>query len=361
MFHSETNNSIDWRQLYPFKSHWHEPGSGFGRMHYVDEGPLDSTIGQRPETLLFVHGNPTWSFHWRRLILALRDRYRCVAPDHIGCGLSDKPRQFLRLWHHIDHLSSLVGALELNRITLVAQDWGGAIGLAAMLGMPTHFERIILFNTGAFPPTYIPWRIRTCRIPVLGRLAVQGANLFSLAALRMTLARRRNLEPAVAAGYLAPYDTWGNRRAVYGFVRDIPRRPSNWILRKLAEVERETSVLRSDGNGFVDDLPVLGWCQTWRTLAAIERHLPKLADRPICLIWGMRDWCFRPDCLDRFIEAWPQAEVHRLADVGHWVVEDTPEESLAIIERFLGSQLSAVGSQPESTLGQQPIADSRQP
>jgi haloalkane dehalogenase len=306
-------------------------------MHYVDEGPLDSSNGRQPETLLFVHGNPTWSFHWRRLILALRDRYRCVAPDHIGCGLSDKPPRFLTLSNHIDHLSSLVGTLDLNSITLLAQDWGGAIGLAAMLGIPTHFERIILFNTGAFPPRYIPWRIAACRLPILGRLAVQGGNLFSRAALRMTLARQPRLEPEVAAGYLAPYDSWASRRAVYGFVRDIPRRPSNWILRKLADVERQTSVWPPTGHAYVDDLPLLTWCNTWRRLVAIERHLPRLADRPSCLIWGMRDWCFRPDCLDRFLQAWPQAEVHRLADVGHWVVEDAPEQSLAIVERFLKS------------------------
>jgi haloalkane dehalogenase len=305
----------DWRELYPFESHWHEPGSGFGRMHYVDEGPLGSSNGDPAETLLFVHGNPTWSFHWRRLILALRNRYRCIAPDHIGCGLSDKPRQFLRLWNHIDHLSSLMSTLELHRITLIAQDWGGAIGLAALLGMPSRFDRIVLFNTGAFPPRYVPWQIRVCRIPVLGRLAVQGANLFSRAALRMTLTRQRRLDSSVAAGYLAPYISWANRRAVYGFVRDIPS-PRRRVSPKLATESRRDSA-------------------TW--LETIEGQLPSLADRSALLIWGMRDWCFRPDCLDRFIEAWPQAEVHRLADVGHWVVEDAPEETLSIVKRFLES------------------------
>jgi haloalkane dehalogenase len=76
---------------------------------------------------------------------------------------------------------------------------------------------------------------------------------------------------------------------------------------------------------------------TGQLLADIERRLPVFSDRPISLIWGLRDWCFRPDCLERFVEAWPQAEVHRLADVGHWVVEDAPDESLAIIERFLAA------------------------
>lgn len=298
--------SNDWRPLYPFASHWVElPG---GRMHYVDEGPAN------PErTLLFVHGNPTWSFHWRRLIAALRPTCRCVAPDHVGCGLSEKPSKYFRLDDHIENLLALVEHLQLDRITLVAQDWGGAIGLGAMLRAAERCESIVLFNTGAFPPRYIPWRIRACRVPVVGRLAVQGANLFSLAALRMTLARRSGLEPAVAAGYLAPYDSWANRQGVFGFVRDIPSGPDH---------------------------------PTWQTLAEIERKLPTFADRPIALVWGMRDWCFRPDCLDRFVDAWPRAEVHRLADVGHWVVEDAPEESLAITEEFLFRNLTVASEPP---------------
>jgi haloalkane dehalogenase len=235
------------------------------------------------------------------MIQALSGRYRCVAVDHLGCGLSDKPTQLLRLDEHIENLAALVRHLKLERVTLVAQDWGGAIGLGAMLDHPA-LERVVLFNTGAFPPRYIPWRIRACRIPLLGQLGVQGLNLFSRAALRMTLSRRSSLEPAVAAGYVAPYNSWPHRRAVFGFVYDIPNRPAD---------------------------------ATWQTLARIERELPKLASLPISLVWGMRDWCFRPDCLDRFQAAWPKAESHRLADVGHWVVEDAPEESLAIVEDFL--------------------------
>jgi haloalkane dehalogenase len=326
-------NSNDWRRLYPFESHWHDSGSGFGRMHYVDEGPLDSFNGRQPETLLFVHGNPTWSFHWRSLILALRDRYRCVAPDHIGCGLSDKPRQFLTLDDHIANLTELIYSMQLDRLTLIAQDWGGAIGLGAMLQMRERLQRIVLFNTGAFPPRYIPWRIRACRIPVIGRLAVQGANAFSRAALRMTLARRSRLPADVEAGYLAPYDSWAHRRAVYGFVRDIPR-PRKPVFPDLII------------DPFPDD-------STWGRLSVIEQGLRSLADRPSCLIWGMRDWCFRPDCLDRFLEAWPRAEAHRLADVGHWVVEDAPEEALAIVEQFLES---GVGCRVSGASAQHPTS-----
>lgn len=283
-----------WRSLYPFESHWHELPAG--RMHYVDEGPREAP------PLLMVHGNPTWSFHWRRLVESFRDRYRVVAVDHLGCGLGDKPPRAFRLADHIGHLVSLVDGLDLRDITLVAQDWGGAIGLGAMLERPERLARIVLFNTGAFPPWYIPRRIAVCRWPVVGRLGVQGLNLFTRAALTMTLYRERRLEPEVAAGYLATTDTWAHRRQTYEFVADIPMRTAH---------------------------------PTWQTLADIERGLPSLASRRAMLVWGMQDWCFRPDCLAKFEGVWPDAEVHRLEDVGHWVVEDAPELAQQLVGDFL--------------------------
>jgi haloalkane dehalogenase len=216
--------------------------------------------------------------------------------------LSDLQPRPLRLADHIDNLVRLIDALDLERVTLIAQDWGGAIGLGAMLRERQRFERIVLFNTGAFRPWFIPWRIRVCRTPVFGRLAVQGGNAFSRAALTMTLGRKRRLEPDVAAGYLAPYDSWQRRAAVQQFVEDIPLSPRH---------------------------------PTWATLGEIEDQLPTLADVPALLVWGMRDWCFTPECLERFVAVWPRAEVHRLADVGHWVVEDAPEEAATHVELFL--------------------------
>jgi haloalkane dehalogenase len=216
--------------------------------------------------------------------------------------MSDLQPRPLRLADHIDKQLRLIDALDLERVTLVAQDWGGAIGLGAMLKRRERFERIVLFNTGAFRPWFIPWRIRVCRTPMLGTLALRGANAFSRAALTMTLSRKRRLEPDVAAGYLAPYDSWARRAAVEQFVRDIPlssRHP------------------------------------TWQTLGEIEDQLPTLADQPALLVWGERDWCFTTECLGRFAADWPRAEVRRLPDVGHWVVEDAPNEAGQFVDDFL--------------------------
>ena len=280
----------------PFPSHWLDLPDG--QMHYVDELPPGEPRG----TLLFVHGNPTWSFHWRRLIGAFREQWRCVAPDHLGCGLSDLQPRPLRLADHIENLSSLVKQLDLRRVTLVAQDWGGAIGLGTLLAERSRFERIVLLNTAAFRPWFCPWRIRVCRWPVVGRLAVQGGNAFSRAALTMTLARHKRLAPEVAAAYLAPYDSWQRRAAVYQFVRDIPLSPQH---------------------------------PTWATLGGIEDRLGELTDMPATVIWGERDWCFTPACRERFEQVWPQAESHRIDDAGHWVVEDAPEDVERLIREFL--------------------------
>jgi len=306
---SKSSYASSWAALYPFASHYLDLADS--AYHYLDESAARADASDVP-TLLFVHGNPTWSFHWRRLIEANRDQYRCVAPDHLGCGLSDLQPCRLRLADHIDNLVQLIDALDLRRVTLVAQDWGGAIGLGALLRRRNRFDRIALFNTGAFPPWFIPWRIRICRWPLWGQLALQGANAFSRAALRMTLGRSSQLDPRVEQAYLAPYYNWQSRAGVHQFVRDIPLSAQH---------------------------------PTWHTLAEIEAGLPQLAHLPQLLVWGMQDWCFTPECLDKFCEYWPHAEAHRLEDVGHWVVEDAPAASQERLADWLErSATSAAGA-----------------
>ena len=303
----EADKRFGWHKLYPF-----EPRSvsvAGCRYHYIDE-----CTGEAPDaTLLFVHGNPTWSFHWRGLVSAWRTQYRCIAVDHLGCGFSERPAKSLRLADHIDNLVEFLDKLDLDNVTLVAQDWGGSIGLGTILRRRERFRRIVLFNTGAFRPRPygcpIPWRIRVCRTPVLGRLAVQGANLFARAAQRMTLARKHHLDKTVRDGCLAPYDNWAARRGIYDFVEDIPASPRH---------------------------------PTWKTLESIERGLPSLGDMPILLVWGMQDWCFTPACLEKFCEFWPHADVRRLEDVGHWVVEDAPEEARKLVAEYLAATTGRV-------------------
>lgn len=294
-----------WRRLYPFESHFLKLGGH--RYHYLDEGA--------GEPLLLVHGNPTWSFYWRNIVLALRERYRLIVPDHLGCGLSDKPAAYrYRLAHHIDNLSRLIAHLDLREITLVAHDWGGAIGLGAATTRPERFSRFVLMNTAAFRSQFIPWRIWLCRTPLLGKLAVQGANAFALAALRMATEKPMRLTPEIRAGLIAPYDSWSHRRAIYEFVRDIPLSPSH---------------------------------QSYDRLREIEHRLPKLADRPVLLIWGMRDWCFTPQFMQRFVEFFPGAKVLPIDDAGHYVVEDAHERIVPALFDFLGNRpLSSLPASP---------------
>jgi haloalkane dehalogenase len=276
------------------------------RYHYLDEGA--------GPVLLLVHGNPTWSFLWRELIRGLRSQYRVVAPDHVGCGLSEKPgrgRYSFRLAQRISDLNELVERLDLQQVTLVGHDWGGAIGLGAAVAAPQRFARFVLMNTAAFRMRRCPWRIRLCHAPLLGRLASQGLNLFARAALRLTMHHPERLTPAARAGLLAPYDSWRHRLAIHQFVLDIPlsrRHPS------------------------------------YATLRHIEEGLPQLRRQPVSLIWGMRDWCFGPEFLERFLDFLPDAEVHRLRDAGHYLMEDAPEQVIPLVQNFLGRHPLAAAS-----------------
>ncbi len=295
----------DWRSLYPFTSH--ELSLAGLRYHYLDEGA--------GEPLLMVHGNPTWSFYWRNLIRDLRSDYRCVAVDHMGCGLSDKPEPYpYSLSQHIDNLVRLIESLDLRDITLLVHDWGGAIGLGTALRLPERFARIVLFNTAAFPPPFVPLRIRMCRTPLVGSWAMRRLNAFARAAVTMATEKPDRMTQVVKDGLLAPYDSWANRVAIDAFVRDIPLTRAH---------------------------------PTWSVLEGIEAGLTTLADRPVQMIWGMKDWCFRPSCLERFEQHFPAAEVHRLADAGHYVVEDAHERIVPLVRDFLARHPivhSAVGT-----------------
>ena len=279
------------RREYPFRSH--EIALDGLRYHYLDEGT--------GAPLLFVHGNPTWSFAWRNIVADLSRDFRCLAVDHIGCGLSDKPQRYpYRLETHIENLVALVDRLDLRAVTLVAHDWGGAIGIGTVLKRTDRFSRVVLMNTAAFRSQAIPWRIAVCRIPVLGAVAVRGFNAFAGAATFMAV--EKPMQPAVKAGYLRPYRSWADRVAVLRFVQDIPLSPAH---------------------------------PSYATLAGIEAGLESLADKPMLFLWGMRDWCFTPAFLDEFERRFPQAESVRFEDAGHYVFEDADERLRATLRAFL--------------------------
>jgi haloalkane dehalogenase len=286
--HSELPEAV--RHLYPW------PGEslaleGDRRLHFVDEG--------KGEPVLMVHGNPTWSFYYRGLIRALSADRRCVAPDHLGCGLSDKPLDWsYRLADHIKNLNQLITHLDLRDITLVVHDWGGPIGFGAAIDQPERFKRLVIFNTAVFVRP-VPLRIRMCRWPVLGSVMVRGLNAFLRIALRVGFAKRVTGE--VAAGYLAPYDSWHHRVAIHRFVQDIP-------------VERDHAT-----RPLIDEL---------------DRRTHMFNQLPTMIVWGQQDFVFTGEVLHEWRTRFPTAEVHPLPNAAHFVVEDAHDEILALLSDF---------------------------
>jgi haloalkane dehalogenase len=287
--------------LYPFEPHWLTLPSGH-RMHYVDEGPRDVPV------VLMLHGNPTWSFYWRRLIAALSPTHRIIAPDHIGCGKSDKPGDdaySYQLEQRVQDIESLVEQLGLQDITLAVHDWGGMIGMGWAHRHPDLVARLVVLNTAAFPmpsTKRLPASLWLARDTKAGALLVRGFNAFARGATRLAVTRVR-LPKAVRDGLCAPYDSWDHRRAVLRFVQDIP----------LKESDPSFSIVREVGE-----------------------HLHQFNDRPVLICWGDRDFVFD----DHFLRVWksalPDAEVHQFPDCGHYVLEDAPEEIEQLVRRFLG-------------------------
>jgi len=287
------NNFDSFKDLYPFTSLYFDLNPY--KLHYLDEG--------EGEVLLFLHGNPTWSFYYRSLIQNFQGRYRCVAPDHIGCGFSDKPQDYsYTLTTHIDNLEKLVGFLGLKNITLMVHDWGGAIGMGLAVRKPELIKRLVLFNTASFLSMDIPLRIGLCRMPLLGTILIRYLNLFVRGVLRFGLKRRKRLTQNVRAGYLAPYDTFENRIANLKFVQDIP-------------IEQTVP--------------------SYSVIQYIETNLKQFDGYPILIIWGSEDFCFNVKFLNKWREIFPRAEVREVCNAGHLVVEDASDEIIPWIEGFL--------------------------
>ena len=289
------------RHLYPFKSHFMDI-NGF-RYHYVDEGS--------GEPVVMVHGNPTWSFYYRELIKSLSGRYRTIAPDHIGCGLSDKPDSKTydyKFKSRVDDLEVLIENLNIKeKITLVVHDWGGFIGMAYAWRHPERIRRFVLMNTAAFLPPAgkpIPVALKLIRsLKPLATLAVQGFNLFALGALLKN--SYKGLSKDVKAGLIAPYNCWKNRIATLKFVQDIHLTENN---------------------------------PSYRLVKKLDQNLELLKNFPMLICWGEHDFVFDLDYLNEWIRRFPEAEVHCFPEAGHYVLEDVPEKIIALIDRFLGRQ-----------------------
>jgi pimeloyl-ACP methyl ester carboxylesterase len=281
--------------LYPFSpATFVTPGGA--AMSYVDEGPRSD------EAVLMLHGNPTWSFYYRSLVADLSPSLRCIAPDHIGMGLSEKPAGYdYRLSTRIADIEALVDSLGLRKVHLVVHDWGGAIGFGLAARRPGLIGRIVILNTAAFPSSAIPARIALCRAPYLGALLVRGLNGFADPATWMAMAERR-LTWDQRRGYLHPYDSWANRVGVHQFVRDIPLEAGH---------------------------PSRG------TLEAVAAGLPGLAGNEKLIVWGGRDFCFNETFLARWREIYPDAQLHLLGQAGHYVLEDAGPVAVPLISAFL--------------------------
>jgi haloalkane dehalogenase len=255
-----------------------------------------------------VHGNPTWSFYFRELVKSLSTKYRTIVPDHVGCGLSDKPdskNYGYKLKNRVDDLEELIQNLEFkNKVTLVLHDWGGFIGMAYALRHPERIRRFIVMNTAAFLPPRgksIPTILKLIRIlKPCATLAVLGFNLFAYGALYKN--SYKGLPSDVKSGLIAPYNCWKNRIATLKFVQDID----------LAKKNPSYGIVKQIDNG-----------------------LESFTDLPMLICWGEHDFVFDTDYLAEWQRRFPNADVYRFPDAGHYVLEDVPNKIVPLVQDFL--------------------------
>ena len=285
------------KELYPFKGNFLDL-DGI-KYHYLDEG--------EGEPVVMLHGNPTWSFYYRNMVKALRDSHRVIVPDHIGCGLSDKPDEDsydYTLKRRVDDLERLLSHLGIGSgITLVVHDWGGMIGMAYAARHPESIRRLVILNTSGFhlpKRKMLPWQIGAIRDTPLGSFLARGLNAFSLGAAAFCTVKP--LPEEVKEEYLRPYDSWENRVAVYRFVKDIPLKEGD------------------HSYGIVDE---------------VEGSLGGFSEKPMLICWGMKDFVFDSHFLDEWKKRFPKAEVHCYENAGHYVLEDAGDEIIPLVKEWM--------------------------
>lgn len=276
------------RAEFPFAPHWLDAGPG--RLHYVDEGD------GRP--VVMVHGTPTWSFLYRHLIKTFRSQYRCVVPDLLGFGLSDRPgTASYRPEDQARRLGAMIDTLGLKDFTLIVHDFGGPIGLAYAIEHPDRIRSLVLFNTWM-------WSLAEDRRFVwfgrilgsnFGRVLYEQFGFSVNVMLRHAIADRTRYTPAIHRHYAAPLGP-GRRQATWAYAR---------------------AVLGS--SAWYDSL--------WR-------RRERLARIPALLVWGMKDRAFGP-FLDRWRTVFEDAAVLALPEAGHAPPEERAPEVIPVIARFL--------------------------
>ncbi len=298
----DTNFDWSFGGTWPYEPRWFQTREG--RLHFVDEGPRDG----RPVVL--IHGNPTWGYLWRNFIPPLADAgYRLIVADHLGFGRSDKPDDpsLYRIPRHAERFELLLESLDLREATVVPQDWGGPIGLAWAARHPERIHSLAILNTFAHRPAarvQLPLPLHLFRTPGVGEVLVKGMHAFVRAFLfRAGLVHPERLGPQERAAYLAPHPTWSSRTGILVFPREIPSGPQ----------------------GPVSDF-----------LDSVHAGLMALRSKPIFIAWAMKDIAFLPSYLDElWLADFPDAQVLRLPDAGHYLQEDAHETIVPALLQFL--------------------------
>lgn len=275
-------------------------------MSYLDEGPRNGEI------VVMLHGNPSWSYYWRNLAAGLSDpafgkQYRCIVPDHIGMGLSDKPddsRYDYTLQSRVDDVRSLLDHLGVTGpVTLAVHDWGGMIGFGWALSHAEQVKRLVILNTAAFPlpaSKPMPWQLSLGRDSRFGAFLIRAFNAFSSGASYLGVETKMPAD--IRRAYVSPYNNWANRISTVRFMQDIPLAPGD---------------------------------KAWALVEEAGRRLSQFADRPAFIGWGLKDFVFDHHFLAGFRAALPDAEVHAFEDAGHYVLEDKQGVLVPAIRHFL--------------------------
>lgn len=284
---------------YPFKSQFLEIGKSKKdslRIHYLDEGPKEA------ECVLCVHGNPTWSFYYRKIVEQFSRTHRVIALDHIGCGLSDKPENYnYTLDNHIKNLENLVKELGLKNITLIVHDWGGPIGIGFAQKNLKLIKRLVILNTACFEVKQFPWYLRFLQIKPIGAIAIRGMNLFCRIAAIVGCTDDSLKNEEIRQGYLGPYNNYKNRIAILRFVEDIPFTKSHQAKKTVENIENNLNLLEN-----------------------IETHI----------FWGTKDPVFHLGFLAKWRDKLKKAKVREL-NAGHYVLEEANEEILKELKGIL--------------------------